>query len=159
MFVCSDCGKLFKGTDTLPNVDGSATVQCVACHGQATGAAPTRVAVVRVNLALGPSVDVFSYSHQGPEESAANRAFCLVSPDEWKRGDWKDTIHAVLLASDLETAGVTIDEVAAAIEFFTSTKAKVTETTLSGNFRTEFPNPKLYVVEADGYRRGPAGDR
>lgn len=52
MFTCCDCHGEFDGAATQPNVDGSATVQCVPCHAAAADAAVERECVEAV-FALG----------------------------------------------------------------------------------------------------------
>lgn len=83
------------------------------------------------------------------QKDLMDRAFALVSPEVWGRGDWKETVSAVLSNADLAAANVTLDDVVASVEFMTATKATVTNTT---NTKSEC----AYIVRADGYRRGPA---
>ncbi len=72
---------------------------------------------------------------------------------------WKDPICALVLDEDLTAKGITIDEVKESIVFFTATEATVTREKIGGTVTERFSEPKDgYLVRAEGYRRGPAGD-
>lgn len=107
-------------------------------------------------------------------KATMDRAFALVCPSEHAkelaaRGmiseadaakvTWRDRIAAVVTDDMLVAHGLTISDVAAAIEFFTATKAEISRERIAGlswvYFLQETPG---YLVTADGYRRGPAGD-
>jgi len=61
---------------------------------------------------------------------------------------WKAAIRTTVSAVKLESAGVSIAEVAEAVAFFTATTAMVRPRTLLGE--------RVYEVEAPGYWAGPA---
>jgi hypothetical protein len=74
---------------------------------------------------------------------------------------WKDAIASVVTVDDLANAGVTIEEVAEAIEFYTATKATITSEKVVQTLFVRYVGEPVdaFLVLADGYRRGPAGDR
>lgn len=75
------------------------------------------------------------------------------------RGDWKDPIHALVTDDALQAAGVTIADVEAAIIHYTATVATVTREVIGATTAvTYIGGAPGYMVIADGYRRGPAGD-
>lgn len=69
-------------------------------------------------------------------EELKNVFDCLCDHDDWKR-PIRASIHANLLPTAL-----------VAVEFFTATKAKIEGSDKNGRF----------IIVADGYRAGPAGD-
>lgn len=97
-------------------------------------------------------------------ESLLRRLFDLVSPDKTRGAHWKDRIEAVIPVTFGETVtakyvsgGVeytycpsTVD-LMEAVSFFTATEAVVTRLGRDGL-------TNMLLVEADGYRAGPAGD-
>lgn len=84
--------------------------------------------------------------------AAHEAAFALVDPSSRPGADWKARIAALVTDTQLAAAGVTIDQVNAAIEFYTATKPTTTREKIAP---TGEPG---YLVLADGYRAGPAGD-
>ena len=64
--------------------------------------------------------------------------------------DWKKPVLALVSNKMLQAAGLSIEDVAEAVAFFTATVAKVTPAGTSDG-----PG---YFVTAVGYRAGPAGD-
>jgi hypothetical protein len=103
-----------------------------------------------------------------------NRAFALVCPKRHaeelaERGmipasaaaakSWRDRIAATVTDEMLAEAGVTIDDVALAVEFFTATRARITREQIGGFAWVWFLEDGMpgYLVFADGYRAGPAG--
>ena len=102
-----------------------------------------------IQLTLGPAVQINAVAGHTPEQAYMNKAFALVSPEFWGKADWRSAISAVLTNADLEAVGVSLADVADAIEFFTATKASVTySSTLGGE--------PVYIVRAAGFRNGPA---
>jgi hypothetical protein len=80
-------------------------------------------------------------------------AFALVDPSRNScLRSWKDQIAAVVTDRELEAAGVTIEQVNDAIEFFTATTALTTREKIGTGAEPG------YLILADGYRAGPAGD-
>lgn len=73
-------------------------------------------------------------------------AFNLVANET----DWKKPVLALVSNKMLQAAGLSIEDVAEAVAFFTATVAKVTPAGTSDG-----PG---YFVTAVGYRAGPAGD-
>jgi hypothetical protein len=75
------------------------------------------------------------------------------------RGDWKDRIHAIVTDDDLAAAGVTIADVEEAVIHYTATIARVTRERIKGTTLVTYLDVVPgYLVMADGYRAGPAGD-
>lgn len=72
---------------------------------------------------------------------------------------WRDQIDALVTDSDLEAAGVTIEQVAEAVAHFTATDARIERFECIGSRQGEsFAEPQPgYLVQAIGYRAGPAG--
>ena len=73
-------------------------------------------------------------------------AFNLVANET----DWKQPIAALVSDKMLRTSGLSIENVAEAVMYFTATIAKVTAAGTSDG--------SGYFVTAVGYRDGPAGD-
>jgi hypothetical protein len=74
--------------------------------------------------------------------------------------DWKDRIHAIVTDDELEAANVTISDVEEAIMHYTATIPRVTRERIKGTLRVTYVDGLPgYMVQADGYRAGPAGDR
>ena len=71
----------------------------------------------------------------------------LLPVDVAARTSWKGAIQALVTDRELEQMRVTIDDVIAAIEFYTATRATATRKSSS----------RAFFVEADGYAAGPAG--
>ena len=72
---------------------------------------------------------------------------------------WKAPIGALILDVEIEAAGLTIDDVRDAIEFYTATKATTRRAPIgkrSGQCDGE--GRMGYLVTAEGYAKGPAGD-
>lgn len=101
-------------------------------------------------------------------KAAHEKAFALVDPAEHAKRlaaaglitaeqaatkSWKDAIAAVVTDAELKAAGVTIDGVARAIEFFTATTAKITRERIAVRVGK---NERGFLVLAAGYRNGPA---
>lgn len=102
------------------------------------------------------------------------KAFDLVCPEETTRRmveripsrkdaldyvSWKGEICALVTEEDLTSAGVTIEDVAESVEFYTATTAIVTRQSIGSLPWKTFDAPKPgYLVRAKGYRLGPAGD-
>jgi hypothetical protein len=62
---------------------------------------------------------------------------------------WKDPVNAVVTAKQMRAAGVTMQDIADAVDFYTATRAR---------FKLVSSLEPAYVVTAKGYRAGPAGD-
>lgn len=93
---------------------------------------------------------------------AAHAAKCaevgLITAEQAAQVDWKSAIVTAVLVEDLDAAGVTIGDVAEAIEFFTATTATVEAARVAGRPWEHFLDERAgFLVQADGYRRGPAG--
>jgi len=73
-------------------------------------------------------------------------AFALVTPN-LRGAHWKDAVEATVSASQLEEAGVSLEDVEQSVIFFTATVPTLDEV-----------EEGLWSVTADGYRMGPAGD-
>lgn len=70
---------------------------------------------------------------------------------------WKDDIHALITDMEIAEAGVSIHDVAEAIEFYTATEAKITRETIGGTAFVAYPKGEPgYMVVSPGYRGGPA---
>lgn len=108
--------------------------------------------VITIALAYGPTVFLPAFEHTEPTVAKMHRAFALVCPKAWGREDWREQVSAVLTKGDLEVAGMTIDDVKAAVEFMTATEATVREVVIGAGEGRGVG----WVVQADGYRRGPA---
>lgn len=98
-----------------------------------------------------------------PRKYAAKLAAAgIISRAEAAAVSWKEQIAALVLRSELVAAGVTIQDVAAAVEFYTATKAMVSAERIG--LRAHEIDQKVragrlgYLVMADGYAAGPAGD-
>lgn len=86
-------------------------------------------------------------------------ALGLIPAEVAKGASWKDQIAEIVTDRDLETAGVTIDDVREAIAFYTATEATITRHQIGRLYADVFDPPiPGYLVLADGYRAGPAGD-
>ncbi len=94
-----------------------------------------------------------------PREHAQKLADAgLITAADVERHSWRDPIGAIVIASDLAVAGLTIEDVSAAVEHYTATAAKVTAYPIKGTGLVEFLTPEPgFFVEAKGYRAGPAG--
>lgn len=79
-------------------------------------------------------------------EDLLTEAFDAVKPSS----HWKDQIVATVTVKTSE-AGTMAGLIAHAVSHFTATEAKIQIVSLKGGL-------SLLVVEADGYRAGPAGD-
>ena len=99
--------------------------------------------------------------------STMERAFDLVDPamratallGHSNHGKtWKDPICSLLPQSELDSAGVTIEQVAEAIAFYTATEAGISAEKIGRVGAVDHHGAPGYLVMADGYRRGPAGD-
>lgn len=77
-----------------------------------------------------------------------------VSKADMERATWRDPIRCCVTERDLREAAVTIEDVAAAIVFYTATEATMSEWMHSTKGQ---PDQKLWHVDAVGYRMGPAG--
>ena len=97
-------------------------------------------------------------------------AFALVDPSETLRFfhadkvaklaeavSWRDPIAAVVPQERLDHAGVTIEDVKAAILHYTCTDAVVTEEKIGTVGLRDFRGGPGYLVIAAGYRNGPRG--
>jgi hypothetical protein len=74
------------------------------------------------------------------------------------KASWKDEIADLVSDETLAAAGVTIEDVREAIEFYTATEAKITREQIGGEHGVHYDPPKPgYLVIAKGYRKGPAG--
>jgi len=105
----------------------------------------TPAALASIKLELGPTVTFApAPEHFDADQILMSRAFDLVSPAIWGAADWRAPVLAVLTDADLTAAGVTLEQVTAAVEFFTATKATVVTT-------------NAHIIRAEGYRAGPAG--
>lgn len=104
-----------------------------------------------------------------PHQERMERAFALVSPDlhakrlgyassELGLVSWKDPIAALVPQSELDASGVTIQDVAEAVEFFTATTASITAEKIGRIGSRDFRGAPGFLVLADGYCMGPAGD-
>lgn len=67
------------------------------------------------------------------------------------KGDWRARIHAFVSADVYRHQSLSIREITEVIAFFTATEATFETVSHEGLFCG-------YVVKADGYRMGPAGD-
>lgn len=85
-----------------------------------------------------------------PEQRAAYRAWALVCPTAWGRTSWRDRVSAVLHLHDLEEAKITIEEVKAAVEFYTGESPTIRRAPLHSD-----PTLETYIVTAPGYSAGP----
>jgi hypothetical protein len=91
---------------------------------------------------------------------APNPELCALYGLTGGRRDWKDRIHAIVTDDELEAANVTIADVEEAIAHYTATIPRVTRERIKGTLRvTYIDGCPGYMVQADGYRAGPAGDR
>ena len=99
---------------------------------------------------MGPVVSFETIEGHTAEQAHMHRAFALVCPSHWNvSGDWKDEVRAVITDADLEAVGVTLQDVAKSVSFFTATESYTQPLqTLKGE--------TVYVVRAKGYRAGPA---
>lgn len=85
------------------------------------------------------------------------KAFSLVDPSQHGAGSWKDPIKVAHTPDRwfalLSEVGVSFQDVLDSVAFFTATHATIYTRVCDGDARaTEM------VVEAAGYRAGPAGD-
>lgn len=72
---------------------------------------------------------------------------------------WKAPIGALILDVELADAGLSIDDVIEAIEFYTATRATVQRAPIGRRSAQSDGDGRMgYLVTADGYARGPAGD-
>ena len=85
------------------------------------------------------------------EKAKMDKAFELVDPAKRGARDWKERISAWVREHELEAAGLTIEEVAEAVVFFTATEPKVEKMTMYDGTGYGF------YVTAKGSRAGPAG--
>lgn len=89
-------------------------------------------------------------------QAKMHAAFDLVK----SKSDWKKPIAKVVAGFELAAAGVTIEDVKEAVAFFTATEADVVPTTVLAHHKDGmvcFEAP-AFLVNAAGYRAGPAGD-
>lgn len=102
----------------------------------------------RMNLAfqLVDPVETFRFFHGSV---AAEKAAPYLS--------WRDKIHACVPDSRLKHYGVTIEEVCDAILFFTATSAMIKRVPFGKLGTRDYQGEMGYLVEAMGYREGPAG--
>ena len=85
----------------------------------------------------------------------ANRG--MLSPSAAAAVSWKDRIACLITDDMLSDAGVTIGDVADAIDFFTATPARIERHEIGSLPWISFPNGVHgFLVQAPGYRRGPA---
>lgn len=104
------------------------------------------------------------------ERDNHRKSFALVDPAEHARDlarrgfirqsdaariTWRDPISALITDTELDEAGVTIEQVKEAIVFFTATAPRVRRETIART--TVGRSGPGYFVEAAGYRNGPAG--
>ena len=68
---------------------------------------------------------------------------------------WRDPIAAIVPRSRLAAAGVTIEDVVAAITHYTATEATVTEERIGVVGNRDFRGEPGYLVIAAGYRNSP----
>lgn len=87
-----------------------------------------------------------------PHGTTMARAFALVAPEKFGARDWREPVNAWVTARELDAAGVSIDAVREAVEYFTATEASV-----SAAIAGRSGGGIGYLVRALGYRRGPAG--
>lgn len=106
-------------------------------------------------------------------ESTMSKAFDLVDPgkraafladvglitrEAAELKSWRDEIYDAVTEAELEEAGVTIDDVARAIEFYTATVPTIVKHTIGSRpWVVYFENQPGYLIRAKGYRQGPAG--
>jgi len=79
-----------------------------------------------------------------PQQQQFEDAFSLVR----NPADWKAPIRAWVPSSRI---AVTLD----AVEYYTATRPAITDTHRAGDL---LDAERFYLIEADGYRLGPAGD-
>jgi hypothetical protein len=85
------------------------------------------------------------------EKARHEAAWKLVCPT-LRGAHWKDAVAAyVTIEQAVEAGGIEMYEIAAAVAFFTATEATIAPVDGIGG-------TVGYLVTADGYRRGPAGD-
>lgn len=99
-----------------------------------------------VQLEVGPEI---TYVQAPGKQAYMEKAFSMVCPKSWGRSDWRERVLAVLTNTDLETVGVTLADVCESIEFFTATEPKL-------RYSQRLNGEPCYIIEAEGYRRGPA---
>ena len=90
----------------------------------------------QITIAQKNMADTQRAEGQRPDHATLDAAFAKVQSPL----DWKGPISAIVAADELENTLL-------AIEYFTATKATIT-----------MPTPGEFLVEAAGYRAGPAGD-
>ena len=91
---------------------------------------------------------------------APNPELCALYGLTGSRGDWKDPIFALVTDDELTAAEVTISDVEEAIIHYTATVPRVTRERIKGTLRISYVDGcSGYMVQAEGYRAGPAGDR
>ena len=91
---------------------------------------------------------------------APNPELCALYGLTGVRGDWKDPIWALVMDAELVAADVTIADVEEAIIHYTATVPRVSREVIKGTLRVTYVDGLPgYMVQADGYRAGPAGDR
>lgn len=81
------------------------------------------------------------------EKARRDAVWALVAP----KSDWRARIQAFVSADVYRHEGLTLREITDVIAFFTATEATFETVSHEGLFCG-------YVVKADGYRMGPAGD-
>lgn len=96
-------------------------------------------------------------------------AFVLVNPAERAMSlaeagypgvsaSWRDPIAAVITDEELESRGITIQDVRDSVEFYTATEATITREQIKSTPLVSYLEPiSGYLVIAKGYRAGPAG--
>src|SRR5262245_34015197 len=110
---------------------------------------------------------------QTDHEATMRRAWTLVCPrthalELAKRGlisekiaqkvSWKDQISAMVTDEMLNAAGVTVEQVLEAIEFYTATEATAAREEIVGLAWEKYATPRPgWLIQADGYYAGPAG--
>lgn len=83
----------------------------------------------------------------------------MISPEIAERFTWRERIAATVLEEDLDAAGLTLADVIEAVEFFTATSPTVEEANVASEAWVSFITPRRgFLILADGYRLGPAGD-
>jgi hypothetical protein len=85
----------------------------------------------------------------------AERGF--ISNDAASRISWKDPISALVTKAELRAEGLSIQDVAEAVAFYTATEASVLPVTVGRRSGHEGTGGPGYLVTALGYHRGPAG--
>lgn len=105
--------------------------------------------MTKIKLTVGPEITFAAVLGCTPEQNYMQKAFALVCPSAWGKGDWEGAVSAVLTNADLAAVGVTLQDVVEAVLFMTATEATVR--------RSQMLNGELaYIIQAAGYRAGPA---